>query len=41
MPLGDWPATVDDRNTEFTVVRNGQLAETHVFFGGSYENSQG
>jgi ketosteroid isomerase-like protein len=25
------------RNTEFTVVRGGQLAETHVFFGGRYD----
>ena len=25
------------RNTEFTVVRDGRLAETHVFFGGNYE----
>jgi ketosteroid isomerase-like protein len=27
------------RNTEFTVVRGGQLAETHVFFGGRYDAS--
>jgi ketosteroid isomerase-like protein len=25
------------RNTEFSTVRDGQLAETHVFFGGRYQ----
>ena len=25
------------RNTEFIVVRDGRLSETHVFFGGSYD----
>jgi ketosteroid isomerase-like protein len=26
------------RNAEFTIVRDGQLRETHVFFGGDYEH---
>jgi ketosteroid isomerase-like protein len=29
------------RNTEFTVVRDGQLSETHVFFGGAYDGEDG
>ena len=29
------------RNAEFTLVRNGQLAETHVFFGGRYDSAAG
>lgn len=28
------------RNTEYSVLRNGQLVETHVFFGGRYDGER-
>jgi len=28
------------RNSEFIIVRDGQLAETHVFFGGRYDRTE-